>query len=226
MTRADTVFDTQDVQEIVRISGMREEITVKIRCAVVLISLFMVFLVAGCGNAGSTGEVQDSAADLVVFSDLDAFTAYAVSAEKETDAADLASLRDYFVPTGIPETYQLYKITAGIADIGFWYLPEECLSSTDAILEAESSQKHFLFLSTRGTDELGSVIAQLGAAENELVDDKYLVREGKVIWKQNHTLLMLYLPADYEVDNISFLCTVDQYIRNEEAHIFERVDLH
>ena len=186
----------------------------------------MTLLLAGCGNAGSAGEVQDSAADLVVFSDIDAFTAYAFSAEKETDTAELASLRDYFVPTGIPETYQLYKITAGIADIGFWYLPEECLSSTDTILEAESSQKHFLFLSARGTKELGSVMTQFGAAEDELVDGKYLVCEGKVIWKQDHTLLMLYLPAGYEADNISSLCTVDQYIRNEEAHIFERMDLH
>lgn len=195
----------------------------KTRCAVVLMCLWMIFLVAGCGNAGSAEEVQDSAADLVVFSDIDAFTAYAFSAEKEADAADLASLRDFFVPTGIPETYQLYKITAGAADVGFWYLPEECLASTDTILEAESSQKHFLFLSTRGTKELGSVMTQFGAAEDELVEGKYLVHEGMVIWEQDHTVLMLYLPADYEVDNISSLCTVDQYIRNEEAHTFERV---
>ena len=205
---------------------MKEGVTVKAKCAAVLISLFMVFLVAGCGNAGSAEEVQDSAADLVVFSDIDAFTAYAFSAEKETDAAELASLRDYFVPTGIPETYQLYKITAGIADIGFWYLPEECLASADTILEAESSQKHFLFLLTRGADEGESVMTQFGAAEDDLVDGKYLVREGIVIWEQDHTVLMLYLPADYEVDNISSLCTVEQYIRSEEVHTFERVDLH
>ena len=204
---------------------MKEGVTVKTKCAAVLMCLWMIFLVAGCGNAGSREEIQDSAADLVVFSDIDAFTAYAFSAEKETDAAELASLRDYFVPTGIPETYQLYKITAGIADIGFWYLPEECLASADTILEAESSQKHFLFLSTRGTVEWESVMTQFVAAEDELVDGKYLAREGMIIWEQDHTVLMLYLPADYEVDNISSLCTVDQYIRNEEAHTFERVDL-
>lgn len=46
-----------------------------------------------------------------------------------------------------------------------------------------------------------------------------------VIWEQDHAMLMLYLPANYEADNISALCTVEQYIRNEEAHIFERLDL-
>ena len=185
----------------------------KTRCAMVLMGVLMIFLAAGCGNAGSTEEIQDSAADLVVFSDIDAFAAYALSAEKEEDAAELASLHDYFVPTGIPEAYQLYKITAGASDIGFWYLPEECLSLGDAILEAEAGQKHFLFLSTRGTDELGRAIALFGAADR------------MVIWEQDHAMLMLYLPADYEADNISALCTVEQYIRNEEAHIFERMDL-
>lgn len=207
---------------------MKEGVTVKTRCAMVLMGVLMIFLAAGCGNAGSTEEIQDSAADLVVFSDIDAFAAYALSAEKEEDAAELASLHNYFVPTGIPEAYQLYKITAGASDIGFWYLPEECLSSGDAILEAEAGQKHFLFLSTRGTDELGRVIALFGAAENELLDGKYLVCEGTdrmVIWEQDHAMLMLYLPANYEADNISALCTVEQYIRNEEAHIFERLDL-
>lgn len=169
-------------------------------------------------------EIQDSDADLVVFSNIEAFSAYAISAEKESDVAELASLRYYFTPTGIPEEYKLYKITAGIADIGFWYLPDECLSSTDAILEAESSQKHFLFISTRGTYEFGSVMAQLGITQNELIDGRYLVREGPdrmVIWEDNNVTLMLYLPADYEADSISSLCKSDQYIKNERAHTFE-----
>ena len=75
---------------------------------------------------------------------------------------------------------------------------------------------------------MGRVIALFGAAENELLDGKYLVCEGTdrmVIWEQDHAMLMLYLPANYEADNISALCTVEQYIRNEEAHIFERLDL-
>ena len=198
----------------------------KTKCAAILMGLLMIFLVAGCGNAGGAEEVQDSAADLVVFSDIDAFTAYAISAEeKETDAAELTSLRTFFLPAGIPETYQLYKITAGVSDIGFWYLPKECLSSADTILEAESSQKHFLFLSTRGAYEFENVITQFGAAQGDLLEGKYLVHEGMVIWEQNHTILMLYLPVDYEADNISSLCTADQYIRNEESHIFERMDM-
>ena len=202
----------------------------KTRCAMVLMGLLVIFFAVGCGNAGGAEEIQDCAADLVVFSDIDAFTAYAISAEeKETDAAELASLRTFFVPAGIPELYQLYKITAGISDIGFWYLPEDCLLSADAILEAESSQKHFLFLSTRGTYEFGSVMAQLGAAQDDLLEGKYLVHEGAdrmVIWEQDHVVLMLYLPADYEVDSLAALCRSDQYIRNEKAHTFECMDLH
>lgn len=197
----------------------------KARCAMVLMGLLVIFFAVGCGNAGSTEEIQDSDADLAVFSDMEAFTAYAFSAEKETDAAELASLRTFFVPVGIPEEYQLYKITAGISDIGFWYLPEDCLSSADVILEAEAGQKHFLFLSTRGTYEFENVITQFGAAQGDLLEGKYLVDEGMVVWEQNHTILMLYLPVDYEADNISSLCKVDQYVRNEEAHTFERMDM-
>ena len=201
----------------------------KKRDIAVWIGIVMVFLIAGCGNTGGAEEIQDSAADLTVFPDMEAFTAYAISAEQETDAAELASLREFFAPAGIPEEYQLYKITAGISDIGFWYLPEECLSSADTILEAESSQKHFLFLSTRGSYEFGNVMAQFGVTENELLDGKYLVHEGTdrvIIWEQNHVVLMLYLPTDYEVDNIPPLCAADQYIRNEKAHTFERMDMH
>ena len=202
----------------------------KTRCIAVWVVLWMAFLVVGCGNTGSAEEIQDSPADLTVFPDLETFTVYAASAEeKETDAAELVSLRAFFVPAGIPEGYQLYKITAGIADIGFWYLPEECLSSADAILEAEAGQKHFLFMSTRGTYEFGSVITQFSAVQDDLLEGKYLVREGAdrmVIWEQDHVVLMLYLPADYEADGITSLCKADEYIKNEETHTFERVDLH
>ncbi len=214
----------------------------KIRDIAMLIALCMTLLAAGCGNTGSTApasglpenapkaepeEIQDCAADLVIFSDTEAFAEYVLSAEKGADAAELSSLRDYFIPTGIPETYQLYKITAGVTDIGFWYLPEACLSSADTILDAESRQKHFLFLSTRGAHEPRSIAAQFGAVPDELPDGKYFVCEGTdkiVIWEQYHTSFMLYLPADYKTDSVSSLCTVAQYTKNEETHTFERIE--
>lgn len=173
-------------------------------------------------------EIFDTPVDLVEFSNIDDFSAYLLSAEKNEDMADLASLTYYFLPTGIPEGYKLYKITAGVSDIGFWYLPDEFLSSTDATLDAEALQKHFLFISTRDTYEFGSVMAQFEATQDDLIDGRYLLRDGSeklVIWEQNGATLMMYLPTNYDVDvaNIHTLCETEQYTKNARTGVFECV---
>ena len=98
--------------------------------------------------ATPTQEIFYSPADLVSFSSLDEFVSYLNSEEKGEDIANLASLKSYYLPTAIPEGYELYKITAGAADIGFWYLPQEFLSSVESMRDAEAQQKHFLFISS------------------------------------------------------------------------------
>ena len=64
------------------------------------------------------------------------------------DPADMTGLRRYWLPTGLPEGYKLYKITATAADIAFWYLPEDVIASgnTEA---AEKEELHFVFICQR-----------------------------------------------------------------------------
>ncbi len=143
----------------------------KILLTIMLQCFALLFLIFGCGGAqidgeGSghepssalnnsgpmyatpTQEIFYSPADLVSFSSLDEFASCLNSAEKGEDIADLASLKSYYLPIAIPEGYELYKITAGAADIGFWYLPQEFLSSVESMRDAEAQQKHFLFISS------------------------------------------------------------------------------
>ncbi len=157
-------------------------------------------------------EVFDSPVDLVSFSNLEDFNSYLKKAEKGGDVADLASLKKYYLPTRIPEEYKLYKITAGVEDIGFWYLPKSYLDSEDSIFRGEASQKHYLFICTRNGDMEG--VKQFELESSDLIDNKYYLYNAStdiLFWEQDGNLLMLYLPvgiASKLVNNesISELC--------------------
>ncbi len=208
----------------------------KILLTIILPCFALSFLILGCGDAQDVGEenghepsstmsnsdspgttptcteeISYSPADLVSFSNLDEFGSYLNSAEKGEDIANLASLKSYYLPTALPQGYELYKITAGTADIGFWYLPHECLYSVESIQDAESRQKHFLFISTRGTYDFNGIKTQFNITDDELINNKYFFRESSspiVIWEEHGTALMLYLPVNLEALDVSTYCDV------------------
>ena len=167
-------------------------------------------------SAGEQDEIFASEADLMPFASLEEFTSYLKNAEEGGDVADLAMLNEYYLPAGIPDEYKLYKITAGIVDIGFWYLPEEYLVSKDAILSAEAEQKHFLFISPRRSSSMDNLVEQFNMNENELVDESYYVHEAStdiILWEEDAKALTLYMPIDYVAEaavenNISQICAV------------------
>lgn len=161
--------------------------------------------------------------DLMMFTDIERFNDYLLSAEEE-DTADLNSLERYYLPSGIPEEYQLYKITPGSSDIGFWYLPKQNQTSPGAILDAESQLKHFLFLMMRDGYDLDTVLAQYGASDDDQQDGRCLIqreRENIVIWEEDGSVLMLYLPEGYEVTDLDVLCQVEEYGRSKDMSTFE-----
>jgi hypothetical protein len=159
-------------------------------------------------------EIFEDPVDLISFSSLEEFDSYLKIAEKGGDVADLSSLKKYHLPTAIPEGYKLYKITAGINDIGFWYLPESYLDSEDKFLSGESSQQHFLFISTRNSLDMEGIKAQFNINNDDLINNSYYVHESStsiVFWEQEGDVLMLYLPVDISSkynnrDGISTLC--------------------
>ena len=142
-------------------------------------------------------EFDVSPEDLDMFYDLESFLDYVATAPSG-GIADLASLEYFFLPTGIPEEYRLYKITAAKNDIGFWYLPEEALASDDTRLSAESRNEHFLFISPR--------VNYNGFAGDETI----------LTWQENGDSLMLYLPKDFTVDDREALCQTEKFCRNSE----------
>ena len=216
---------------------------------IILAVLLIALLLAGCGTkhtsenaaepeeaAEKVGETQeqtedpsekptekkrwDTPVDLVSFSSLEEFTEYIRSAKEGGDVADLASLEYYFLPAGLPEGYSLYKITAGVQDIGFWYLPDEELSSDETARAAEARGERFLFISPRGTYE-GSSISK----DTVVIGDKYKYTRssGLVFWKQNHHGLMMYLPKDFEVSDFDALCETEWYVRDAGSGEFKLV---
>ena len=138
------------------------------------------------------------------FYDLESFLDYAENTESGS-FADLASLEYFYLPTGIPEAYRLYKITAAKNDIGFWYLPEEALASDDTKISAESRNEHFLFISPR--------VQYDGVAGDESI----------LIWQENGDSLMLYLPKDFTIDDREAICQTEKFCRNSEGRFLNEV---
>lgn len=171
-------------------------------------------------------EVYASPATLMEFSNLEDFSTYAASAKSGEDTAKMSSLEYYYLPTGIPTDYQLYKITAGSMDIAFWYLPEEALVSDDAKLNAELRQEHFMFISSRGTYVFESEMSSLGATSDDLIEGKYLIPNyapNMIIWEEDDVVLMMYLPKDYAVEDWDTMFSTEKYVKNEQNE-FQKVD--
>ena len=158
----------------------------------------------------SEEDIEASEVDLMRFSSLDELNEFIAQATDGGDIAHLSELDKYYLPKNIPTEYKLYKITAGAVDIGFWYLPEEYLSSDDKIIEGEANQKHFLFISPR----YSSTMENVDISGEESVDEKTYLRESAtdvLFREEGGRVLMLYLPADYTIDkqSISELCEVE-----------------
>jgi len=133
------------------------------------------------------------------FSSLEEFLSFIKDPKEDEDFIDLAAIDKYYMPIGLPDNYKLYKITVGKADVGFWYLPEECLISRDTTMEAESLSRHFLFIFTRGGPEspMDGIKKQHGFTNDDLVNGKYLFVNMPYIvyWEAEGELMMLYLPT-------------------------------
>lgn len=189
--------------------------------AIACCAIIFVCCLVGCSSApdiaepllestAPTEDTQDDEitvypADMDVFYSLESFLEYATTAQSG-GLADLATLQYFYLPTGIPDGYRLYKITAAKNDIGFWYLPEEALVSDDTILSAESRNEHFMFISPR-------VYYSCFAGDETLLT-----------WQEDGDLLMLYLPKNIAVEDRDTLCSVQKYVRTDDNTFQEAED--
>jgi len=170
--------------------------------------------------AEPTEEPEDIPADMMVFTTLEEFNTYLSTKSSTKDLAALGTLERYFLPTGIPDDYVLYKITAGIVDIGFWYMPREYLASREGILEGESLHKHFLFISGRGTNSLATIMDRHNKTAKDLINGRYHVspyNSNLFFWEEDGELLSMYTPFEYTKGNVTPLFTTECYERGEDG---------
>jgi len=136
------------------------------------------------------------------FASLEEFLHYLETLEERDvseDVAELASLEKYYLPTGIPDSYKIYRIIATPTNIGFWYLPEEYLKSDVETLLAESLRKNYLFFFSRDKIDapIAGIMEQYGATESDLIDGRYLnvkISTNMLIWEEDGAAMWLYLP--------------------------------
>lgn len=194
-------------------------------------ALLCLLLLVSCGNYGgeqpslevecalppaeSDANEEETACviDLVGYASLDEFLEAAQNATGgKDDIAQLASLEEIRIPSSIPEEYKLYKITAGAADIAFWYMPEEYLKDSDSRLHGEAFQKHFMYIDSR-SGSFESFVKQLEGHPSDLVKDKYFITYTSscmVNWEEDGRLLSLYLPGHLNVVDGTVVSTDDE----------------
>ena len=149
------------------------------------------------GTIETTGkEVAEEDAQLSFGSIEEFVEAVKITESNVNDRVNLATLREFAVPTGIPESYQLYKVTVSDISIGFWYLPGEYLAGEDTMLEGELNQKHFLFIYPRTDVKFETVVGQLYGMSGQMISDRYYASSKQVVWDEDGKTYMMYFPAD------------------------------
>ena len=142
------------------------------------------------------------AAGCETFSSLEEFEEAALTGQQ--GAANMAVLYRYCLPTGIPENHQLYKVTVTGADIAFWYLPAEELTSRETIEAAEDAEKYFKFVDERIRSPFANNYARMvesyGGTVDQVFGDADFVpkeRPNLLIMKRHEEMFFLYLPEGY-----------------------------
>ena len=136
--------------------------------------------------------IKPQPVDTVVFYSLEEFNDAILNAKDGEDIANLAGLDSYRLPTNLPENYKLYKITAGVVDVGFWYMPEDCLNGESSPYSAEAQGRYFNFIYGRD------------AADSQLAEGTFIVEKGVrdvIKWNGGGHALQLYVPTDYTGEN-------------------------
>lgn len=195
--------------------------------------IIVVFLccLSGCGNSSDV-ETQENIsvypATIDSFDSMESFLEYVSAAESGDGYADLTSLECFYLPTGLPEGYQLVKINAGRVDIGFTYLPAEAAAQEGADRWAENSKDHIKFISSRGYYKFESEMEQFGVTVEDLIDGKYILHEYAeemmVIWEEDGNVLMLYLPRQFVFEDWTAMCSVQKYVRTDDNTFQEAED--
>ena len=168
-------------------------------------------------------------AGIETFSSLEEFENAALTGQ--TGVANMAELNSYCLPTGFPEEYQLYKITVTGADIAFWYLPEEDLTSQETIAAAEDGQRYFKFVDQRIRSPYGNDYANMVKSyDSEALvgggDKDYIPKENPqlLIMRRRNEMFFLIMPEGYVPEELAFSAQIYNKQESSIASAFRPSD--
>jgi len=118
---------------------------------------------------------------------------------------DLLSLEKLYLPTALPEGYQIFEILLSEWSVSLFYLHEEHLISEFASFDAVMSQQHFQFWFPRRSIEppveivITDHMRRHGITEDDIIDGTYLYLHfiNSIDWVFDNMLMSLGMPQSF-----------------------------
>jgi len=145
-------------------------------------------------KTGKADELEKSKADRIVMFGYDED---AGNLMKIAESMNFAALDKIYIPVGIPEEYQLYKIEVKKKSVCYSYFLEEDLASEETKGIAIGEQKNFQFDFTRWNIDspMDGILQQCNATTKDLINGKYLYSQPySLYWGFDREVLHMYLP--------------------------------
>jgi len=187
------------------------------------------------------------AIDFIEFSTLEDFLATSVATRADEEVADLVnhwsgsqdasslediientelqSIRTLYLPIGIPENFEVRRVTVTEHYITFRYLPREITPvSREEFWSAMTGNPSFEFTIYRWqdmSDQMDIILEEENKSADDLINGKYLFLEPNMfIWESNGVLLTLYYtPGPSESDDEGRRSAPDMVIFAETREI-------
>jgi len=147
---------------------------------------------------------------------------------KVVEGAGFLSLETLYLLPGIPEEFQIYRMTINGGFVNFWYLHENDLASEDTISEAFTYRRYFLFNFSRRDLEIPidgnpmeGILRQENAAEDDLIDGRLFVQPNLFLWATHEAIFTLFtpLPSHNSREGIAMSSHLGRFARNDADYV-------
>jgi hypothetical protein len=179
------------------------------QCISILLGVFLLIILIGCGGADEAVEKTGNASarpPRISFKSVEEL----IDAHKtvrnggilneeidvyKPDETNFAALEKLYIPTNIPETYGLLSIEVIPSFVTFYFLPEEYLVSSSTRWEERYNNKDFRLASPRGDDDWANYLIDFRHDDKELIDGKYLqYRPNAWRWEYDNKIMYFHTP--------------------------------
>ena len=156
------------------------------------------------------------------------------------EAIDLPSLTSIHIPTKIPETFRLARISVTERSVALHFMPATKDFTNDYTNElwnvALSSRQYFLLMFDRYTYEdmkfwghsspLDGIMNQFGFTEEDLIDGRYYIRETfsgmlELYWAEGSTLFSLRMPRTIHESSAIVGFSADDVVSTEVFTLYD-----